>query len=203
MKNTLTALLCCIMFAAVLNAQESESNELKPALLVIDVQNKYMPMMSEEDSELAVEMINWSIWMFRQYGLPVIRIYHSNPEHATIPGNEEFEFDDRIKVIDTDPMVIKTYGSAFNKTQLDSLLQANDINALYLCGLSSVGCVLATHMDAANYDYQSFLIKDAILSHKANYTDQIEEIMDAIDLNTINFMFGYARGIEVENEEEN
>ena len=89
-------------------------------------------------------------------------------------------------------MIIKTYGSAFNKTELDSLLQARGINTLYLCGLSSVGCVLATYFDAGNYDYKAFLIKNALLGPDAGHTDKVEEMFDAISLNTTNFMLELA-----------
>ena len=51
-----------------------------------------------------------------------------------------------------------------------------------------VGCVLATYMDAGNYDYEVFLIKDAIIGHDALYTDQVETIFNALDLNTISYM---------------
>ncbi len=53
---------------------------MKPALLVIDTQKEYMPMMSEADHELAIEMMNWSIWVFRKFNLTIIQVYHTNPE---------------------------------------------------------------------------------------------------------------------------
>lgn len=166
---------------------------MTPALLVIDVQKEYMPMMSQDDQESAVEMMNWAIWVFRQHELPVIRIYHTSEKWGPAPGSEGFEFDDRIKTEESDPKVIKTYGSAFNKTELNDLLKEKGINTLFMCGLSSVGCVLATYFDAGNYDYKSFMIKDALLSQDAGYTDEIEEIFSAIDLNTVNYMLQIRR----------
>ena len=85
-------------------------------------------------------------------------------------------------------MLIKTYGSAFTKTKLDELLKEKEVNTLFLCGLSSVGCVLATYMDAGSHDYKAFMIKDALLSHKEEYTNSIEDIFGAIDLETVAFM---------------
>lgn len=165
---------------------------MKPALLVIDVQNKYLPMMSQDDQEDALEMMNWSIYVFRQYELPVIRVYHTSEKWGPEPGTEEFSFPESLKVEESDPMIIKTYGSAFNKTELDSLLTDMGVNTLYMCGLSSVGCVLATYFDAGNYDYKAFLIKDALLSHDANYTNQVEDMFEAISLNTANYILQFA-----------
>lgn len=185
---TLVALLLAVHFGF---AQEGEPEKvlMKPALLVIDVQKQFLPMMSKEDQERALEMMNWSVWLFRQYGLPVIRIYHTDEKWGPKPGEPGFEFHDSLKIEQTDAKVTKTYSSAFTKTELNNLLKEKGINTLFLCGLSSVGCVLATYMDAANYDYEAFLIKDAIIGHDAQYTNQVETIFNAMDLNTINYMF--------------
>lgn len=175
-----------LMLACVMPAQDN--NQMSPALLVIDVQKKYVPMMSEDDRESALKTMNWSIWLFRQYELPVIRIYHTSEKYGPAPGTEEFAFHDSLKVMESDPMIIKTYGSGFNKTELDSLLKAEGINTLFMCGLSSTGCVLATYMDASNYDYKAFLVKGALLGPTSEYTRQVEDMFDAISLNTANFI---------------
>lgn len=191
--------LIIFLLSAFLLHSFSQDNGMKepvtmnPALLVIDVQNKYLPLMSQSDQERAMEMMNWAIWVFRKHQLPIIAVYHTNEKWGPEPGTEDFEFHDSIKIEKGDARIVKTYGSAFNKTKLDSLLKANDINTLFLCGLSSVGCVLATYFDAGNYDYTRFLIKDALLSHDEEYTNQVENIFDALDLNTINYMLEIRR----------
>ena len=172
--------------------KKQQSTKMKPALLVIDVQKQYVPFMSKEDQDLAIQMMNWAIWIFRENNLPVIRIYHTDPEWGPAPETPMFEFHDSLKVKETDPKIVKTYPSAFTKTELDKVLKEKNINTLFLCGLSSVGCVLATYMDAKSYDYKAFMIKDALISHKANYTDSIEEIFNALDLETVEFMVSLA-----------
>ena len=190
MKKIFTLLALMLAFQCVY-AQEGEPEKvlMKPALLVIDVQKQFLPMMSKEDQDRALEMMNWSIWLFRQYGLPVIRVYHTSEKWGPKTDSPGFEFHDSLKIEPSDAKVIKTYPSAFNKTELNKLLKEKGINTLFLCGLSSVGCVLATYMDAANYDYEAFLIKDAIIGHDAQFTNQVETIFNALDLNTVNYMF--------------
>lgn len=161
---------------------------MKPALLIIDVQKQFTPMMSEADQDRALEMMNWSMWVFREANLPVIRVYHIEPEWGLTEGSPGFAFHDSLKVMDDDPMVVKTYGSAFTKTGLDDMLKEKGINTLFLCGLSSVGCVLATYMDAASHDYKAFMIKDALLSHNEKYTNNVEEMFNAMDLETVLYM---------------
>jgi nicotinamidase-related amidase len=190
MKNLFVFILILLLSAQSLLAQETRPEKIvmKPALIVIDVQNQFLPMMSQEDQAKALEMMNWAIWVFRQYDLPVIRVYHTSDKWGPKPGTEEFQFPDTLKVTEDDPMVIKTYGSAFNKTELNDLLKKKEINTLFLCGLSSVGCVLATYFDAANYDYDVFLVKDAMIGPDAEYTNQVEEMFGAMDLENIFFM---------------
>jgi nicotinamidase-related amidase len=186
-------LFCFVALMAILpvsaQSEKPEKILMKPALLVIDVQNQFLPMMSQEDQAKALEIMNWSIWVFRQFDLPVIRVYHTSDKWGPKEGTPEFEFPDTLKVEKTDPMVVKTYGSAFNKTKLNDLLKEKGINTLFLCGLSSKGCVLATYWDAMNYDYEVFLIKDAMLGPDADHTNQVEVMFDAMDLNTVYYMF--------------
>ena len=190
MKKIFTLLALLLAFQCVhAQSDKPEKVVMKPALLVIDVQKQFLPMMSKEDQARALEMMNWAIWLFRQYELPVIRVYHTSEKWGPKPGSPGFEFYDSLKIEQSDPKVIKTYPSAFNKTELNKLLKDKGINTLFLCGLSSVGCVLATYMDAANYDYEAFLIRDAVISHDAQYTKQVESIFNALDMNTIDYMF--------------
>ena len=185
--------LFALFSITVAQTEQEEKTEMKPALLVIDVQKQFLPMMSKEDQDFAIEMMNWSIWVFRKFDLPVIRIYHSSPEWGPVEGTDEFEFHDSLKVTSEDPKIIKTYASSFTKTGLDDMLKVKDINTLFLCGLSSVGCVLSTYTDAASHDYKAFLIKDALLSHKEEYTNNIEEMFNALDLETIMYMIEISR----------
>lgn len=62
-----------ILTTTVTHAEEqSGKKEIKPALLLIDVQNEWMPRMSEEDRGSAPEIINEAIALFREFGYPVI-----------------------------------------------------------------------------------------------------------------------------------
>ncbi len=43
-------------------------------------------------------------------------------------------------------------------------------------------------MNVFSYDFKTFMIKDAMLSPNAEYTDQIESIFSALDLETMMYM---------------
>ena len=193
MKKTVFIIFSIIMCTNMLLAQEQEKKELKPALLVIDVQNVYIPMMDQSDKELAFQMINGAIWIFDKFELPIIRVYHQSEEWGPAEDSEEFKFDQEIKVKDDYPMIIKHYGNSFTKTDLDRILKEKDINTVFLCGLSATGCVLASYIGANDHDYKAFMVKDALLSPDAEHTDVIETIMSTVDLETMMFMFEYIK----------
>lgn len=158
---------------------------VKPALLVIDIQNAFLTMIPEREKETAMANINYYIELFRSNGFPVIRIYHFSKEYGPQPGTDQFEFPASVLIKPDDPRVIKTYGDGFNKTELDKVIRENGSNTLFLCGLSAVGCVLATWIGAQNNDYRAFLVKDAIMSHNSEYTKNIEVMFDAVGYDVV------------------
>jgi len=158
---------------------------LKPGLLIIDVQNRYIPMIPQREKELAFFFINILIELFRKHDFPIIRIYHNNKENGPKPGTEEFEYPDTIRIQSDDIKIIKKYSDSFNKTNLNEVLKERGINTLFLCGLSAVGCVLATKTGAQNNDYKAFIVKDAIMSHNSDYTKNVEVMFDAISFDAV------------------
>jgi nicotinamidase-related amidase len=185
----LTTLLAILLIAYAIPSYAQEKSgktkePLKPALLVIDIQKAFMPMMSP-DKEVAMEYINALIDLFRKNGYPVIRVYHTSEEYGVTPGTEGFEYPETVKILSTDPKVLKTYGDGFNKTDLDKIIRETGSNTLFLCGLSAVGCVLATWNGAQNHDYKAFMVKNAIISHNAEYTRSVEQMFDAITYDVV------------------
>ena len=196
MRNLfLTALLIAVIAVSNAGAQGQtavQPQKMHPALLVIDIQNAFMPMIPEREKEMGLYVINAYIDLFRKYNFPVIRIYHSSPEEGPAQGTKEFEFPDTIKINPDDPQVIKTYSNAFTKTDLAKILREKNCNTLFLCGLSAVGCVLATYIGAEDNDFQPFMIQNGIMSHNSEYTDQIEQIFNAIGYDVVSTMLKYA-----------
>ncbi len=160
--------------------KEQTKTQIKPALLIIDIQNVYLPMVPEREKEVAMYYINGLIQLFRSNGYPIIRIYHLDRESGPKPDSEQFEFPNSVLIRDEDAKVIKTYGNGFTKTDLDKIIKEKGSNTLFLCGLSAVGCVLSTWIGAQDHDYKAFMVKDAIMSHNSGYTDQVEDMFNAV-----------------------
>ena len=144
--------------------------------------------MAEKDSKLTYATINGAIALFRQYNCPVIRVYHTDPQWGPSPDTNEFEFDPAINIEPNDQQIIKNFPSAFKKTDLDQYLRDRKCNTLFLCGLSAVGCVLATYHSAIDLDYNVFMLKDGLMSQNFDYTDFVEDAMESVSYYTLKFI---------------
>ena len=166
------------LYVGSLVAEDKEVKPIQPALLVIDIQNQFLSGMAEKD--MVLQYINGLIWMFRENGFPIIRVYHTDPQWGPKQDSKEFQFPESINIKDDDPKIVKNYPSAFKKTELDQILQDLNCNTLFLCGLSATACVLATYHTAQDLDYNVFIIRDAIMSPNARHTDFVEEIFNTV-----------------------
>jgi len=160
--------------------EKQPAQKMKPALLVIDIQNAFLPYMSEEDKGMGMYMINAAIDLFRKNGFPVIRVYHTDPNEGPPQGSEAFAFPETVNIKDDDPMIVKNYPNAFKKTELETWLRDQGFNTVFLCGLSAVGCVMATYWSAFDLDFNVFMVKDALISHNSTYTDFVEDICESV-----------------------
>jgi nicotinamidase-related amidase len=195
-RSLVTLSLVALLLAPALVAGAAEKPappRMKPALLVVDVQNAWLPYMDEQDKKVAMEHINWAIDLFRDNGFPVIRVYHTDTENGPAPGTEAFEFPKSVTVRDDDPKIVKNYGSAFKKTELDRMLKEQGVNTVFLVGLSAVGCVLATYHGAEDLDYNVFMVKHALISHDAALTKSVYDICQNISPGALKLLLETAR----------
>jgi nicotinamidase-related amidase len=169
------------------NKKENTFNKIKPALLIIDVQNQYLPTMSKEEKKYALSVINGCIWFFRKNNFPIIRIYHSDLRWGPEEGSETFEYPKSIIINEKDTKVHKHYPSAFIKTELDKILKEKNRNTLFLCGLSATYCVLATYFGALEHEYKAYMIKEGIMSHNPGYTNMIKDICETVSFESMIF----------------
>jgi nicotinamidase-related amidase len=188
-------LLRSLIFLAVLSGaaaaapkDEPAVRRMRPVLLVVDVQNQYLQYIDPADKGMAMWVIPSVIRLFREGGFPIIRVYHTDPKGGPAQGTEAFEYPPEVPVRPDDPMVVKNYPNGFKKTGLEKLIRDKGCNTVFLCGLSSVGCVLATYEGAVDLDFDAFLVKDGLMSHNAGFTNTIEDIFDAVGSDAVRAM---------------
>jgi len=190
----LSLVVLLVSSALVASAAEKPAPpKMKPALVVMDVQNVWLPYMDEKDKKVGMDMINHVIALFRDNGFPVIRVYHTEPGEGPAPDTEAFEFPKAVAVRDDDPKIVKNYGNAFKKTDLDKVLREKGVNTVFLVGLSAVGCVLATYHGADDLDYNVFMVKHALISHDATLTKSVYDICSTISYGPLKLLLETAR----------
>jgi nicotinamidase-related amidase len=78
-----------------------------------------------------------------------------------------------LNVKDTDIVLPKRRFSAFFKTDLDQTLRTFEVEKVYVCGITSIFCVLATAFDSICHDFYTVIIEDATTAHKDEVHEQV------------------------------
>jgi nicotinamidase-related amidase len=160
---------------------------MKPALLVIDVQKKFLtinPTMTESIND-AIEFINAAIELFREKNLPVISIQHVNEESGLVPGEEGFELPDSLNILPADLHIHKTYGNSFTKTVLVDELRKQDVDTVIVTGFCAEYCVLSTYRGAQDHDLVPILLRGAIASDNMKNIRFVEGISEIISFKAL------------------
>ncbi len=157
---------------------------MKPALLVVDIQNAWLGGSPElrASVEKRLDVINGAIGWFRKNNHPVVMIYHEDPKQEVKPGTDAFEFSPAVRLEKEDTRVIKRYGDSFNKTGLEEILRKKGCDTILIVGLSASGCALATCIGGEDHDFRSMLVKGGVASHDENHCRFAEEIFETISL---------------------
>jgi nicotinamidase-related amidase len=162
-------------------------SNMKPALLVIDIQNVWL----DENKDLRmsvekrIEVINEAIAWFRRNKRPIVAIYHEDKDVASLPGTKPFEFPKTIRINETDIKITKRYPSAFGKTELEAVLRKKGCDTLVIAWLSASGCVLATYFGAMDCDFRPYLVQGGVASHSEEHVRFAEEICETLNVHAI------------------
>lgn len=153
---------------------------MKPALMIIDMQNAYCAGGAVEQMAAASEYINWVLPKFREKNLPVIWVYNIDEDDGAVPGNAAFEFIEVLRPAEGDIKIHKHYGNSFNKTDADKILKENGVDTIVMTGFCAEYCVLSTYRGAKDLDYFPVLLKNGIASVKEENKQFVENISETI-----------------------
>lgn len=164
-----------------------------PALLIVDFVMAYLDKASPlyagaEDALASNERL---LAAARNAGIPVIftnvvyqdggldggLFYKKIPALSVfVKGSLLGGFPPSLAPKDGEQIISKQYASAFFGTSLDSTLATQNIDTLIITGMSTSGCVRATALDALQYGFAPFVVREAcgdrhIAPHEANLFD--------------------------------
>ncbi len=160
---------------------------MKPALLVIDIQRAWLETSEglRQSLERRLGTINAAIALFRERGMPLIVVYHTDPKDGVVPDTDGFEFHQDVKIEVTDLMLVKPYPNAFNKTELQEILAMDGCDTVILAGLSAMGCVMATYVGAMDRDLHPYLLRDGVAGGSEDLVRLAQEIFDTLSLDAL------------------
>ncbi len=155
---------------------------MKPALLVIDMQNQFFTISTVMTESLndAVRYINAAIALFRDKQLPVVCIQHTDTDNRLVPGEGCFEVPDSLHILESDLRIHKSYGNAFNKTPLEDKLREMGVDNVIVTGFCVEHCVLSTYRGAKDRDLTPIILRGAIASDVLENIGFVERISDII-----------------------
>jgi nicotinamidase-related amidase len=153
------------------------------ALLVIDVQQglfrKSTPIYKATQ---LIENINLLVDRAHSAGASVFYIQHSDPKHL-VKGSLDWQLHPELQPQQTDSIVYKQHGNAFEDTNLEGLLKSKNTTHLVIMGLVTHGCVKATCLGARQLGYNVTLVKDGHSSYSKDAARLIEEWNEKLNQN--------------------
>jgi maleamate amidohydrolase len=164
-----------------------------PALLIVDFVMAYLDKASPlyAGAEEALASNERLLASARQAKIPVIftnvvyqdggsdggLFYQKIPAlRVFIEGSRLGAFPHSLTPQDGELVISKQYASAFFGTSLASILASQNIDTLIITGMSTSGCVRATALDALQYGFAPFVVREAcgdrhMAPHEANLFD--------------------------------
>jgi nicotinamidase-related amidase len=163
-----------------------DAGRMKPALLVIDLQNEFFAEGSPARSSLidAVEYVNAVIALFRKIGAQIV-VVRDMEEPGRMPGSAAFEVHKSVQVRPEDMHVDKRFGNAFWLTELEEDLRDRDINFLVITGFCAEFCVLDTFRGARERGFGAAILRGSIASARRDHVDFVERICDVVSYNAL------------------
>src|SRR3954454_9483475 len=132
-------------------------NRPNSALLVVDVQNGVVAGAHERDAVVA--NVGSLVEQARRERVPVVWVQHSGDGLAK--GSDEWRSVPELAPDGVEPLVEKTYGDAFEETDLEDVLSGLGVGRLVVAGAQTDECVRSTLHGALVRGYDTMLVSDA------------------------------------------
>lgn len=159
----------------------------KKALIIIDVQNYFVNELTKSIPEKIVKHINKSDYDY------IVFTKFINKEGSNffkllnwkkmLSGHETEIHNSLIKLADKNNVFAKNSYSIFKARGLNNFLKNKKVNSLYLCGIDTEACVLASAFEAFDLGFNVKIIKELCFSHsgKSLYNSALKIIDKCIE----------------------
>ena len=169
----------------------------KTALIVIDLQNEYLPTGKLPLARLDAAVANAvaAIGRARATGVPVFHVRHESADpDAPIfaPGTPNVDIQPAVAPHSDEPVVVKRHVNAFRATDFRQRLDAAGVKELVLVGAMSHMCIEACARAAADMDYAVTVLHDACATLDLAFGDVAVPAAQVHAAAMASLAFGYA-----------
>lgn len=138
----------------------------KRGLIVVDLQNEYLPTgkLPLSGIEAAAANAARAIANAREQGIPVFHIRHefaSADAPVFVPGTDNVEIQPAVAPVGDEPVIVKNHINAFRNTDLKQHLDAHGVEEVVVAGAMSHMCIDAIVRAAADMGYAVTVLHDA------------------------------------------
>jgi nicotinamidase-related amidase len=133
------------------------ANRPNTALLVVDVQNGVVGEAYDRDKVVA--NVSSLVDKARAADVDVVWVQHNDQDLPR--DSESWQYVPELVRREQEPLVHKTYGDAFEETDLESVLADRGIGRLFVAGAQTDACIRATLHGAIVRGYDATLVSDA------------------------------------------
>jgi nicotinamidase-related amidase len=146
----------------------------KTALIIVDMQNDYFPdgKWTLNGVEAAAENVAKVLADFRERQQPVIHVRHefaSSDAPFFVPGTDGANIRASLAPADGEFQVLKHEVNSFKGTELQALLQREQITNLVIAGAMSHICIDAITRAAGDLGYANVVLHDACATREAEF----------------------------------
>lgn len=146
--------------------QSSQVPVSESALLVIDAQDSFKvgprwEQRSNRDFERNVDAL---IRLYRDAGLPVIFVIHTDEDEHFSPDSPHFKLMDFIQRRNGEPLIIKNTRNCFTSTALGPMLLERGVRRLTIAGIQTEQCCETTTRVAADLGYAVDFVTEATMT---------------------------------------
>ena len=175
---------------------------MKPALLIVDLQNDYFPGGSMELVNIDCAGANARLLLdkFRYQGLPTFHIQHTFLNSSAgffLPDTKGAEIHDCVDPLPSEPVIHKHFPNSFRETDLLEQLNKKNIQDLVICGAMSQICIDATTRAASDYKFKCTVVQDACATRDIKFQGKTVTAGDVHSVAMSSLGFGYANVVDV------
>jgi len=162
-----------------------DKKESKIALVVVDVQRKFMGNGRTKIRELTekhLDTINFAIESFREAGRPVIFVeFDGKGECVVYDADDGDEYVQGLSVSPKDIVVHKRHMNSFKDSCLAEVVKGCGCDCILVTGLVAQYCVMATYFGAFDHCITPYMMKDGIIGTDEDKESHCEAIIKLFD----------------------